>query len=106
LAKAHSKAPKQEHCISEEIALKFHELIRRIDVVESMAACVLEALLGRRNDPDQMLAVCVEHNIADELSRISQSAAALMLELGHEPRSLILGALMRPTRKGDVRPRP
>lgn len=90
--------------IPEEIALKFKALIRRIDVVECTAACVEEALLSRRNDPDRMLAICVERNIADELSRICHSAGALMLELGHEPpvhavRSAILGVLIRPTRE-------
>lgn len=104
MGKANSSAPKQVRGISEEIALKFGTLIRRIDVVECTTVCVVEALLGRRHDPDRMLAICVEYNIADELSRISHSAATLMLELGHEPpkheiKSPILGMRIRPTRE-------
>ena len=69
MAKANTNAAKQVRRTPEAIALKLHALIRRIDVVECTAACVEEALLSRRSDPDRMLAICVEHNIADELSR-------------------------------------
>lgn len=104
MAKANSSAPKQVRGIPEEIALKFGALIRHIDVVECTTVCVVEALLGRRHDPDRMLAICIERNIADELSRISLSAAALMLELGHKPpthevSSPVLGTRIRPTRE-------
>lgn len=102
MAKANSSAPTRVRGIPESIQLDFGALIRQINVVECTAVCVEMALLERRTKSDREIAICVEYNIANELSRISHSAAALMAALGVEPpvpeiESPLLGMRIRPT---------
>lgn len=85
MAKVKSKAPKQKCVIPEKVEMQLRRLIRRINVVECTAVCVEKALLERGFKPEREIAVCLEYNIANELSRISHSAAALMAALGLEP---------------------
>lgn len=102
MATAKSNAPKRMRGIPEAIELKLYSLIRRIDVVESTAFCVEMALLERRSKQDREIAICVEENVANELSRISHDAAVLMAALGLRPptpevESPLLGMRIRPT---------
>ena len=102
MAKANTSALKRMRGIPETVELKFGALIRQINVVECTAVCVEMALLERRSDPDREIAICIEHNIANELGRISHSAAVLMTALGLRPpqpeiRSPVLGMRIRST---------
>lgn len=110
MAKAKSSAPKRMRGIPEAIELKLHSLIRRINVVESTAVCVEMALLERRSKPDREIAICVEENIANELGRISYTAAALMAALDLQPptpevESPLLGMRIRPAMDNSAKSR-
>ena len=101
MAKAKSTAQRAKAIVSEDVGLKLSGLIRRVEVVECTAACVESALLEWETDPLTEIAICVEHNIADELGRISRDAAAIYAELRGEfytplLKSPILGLRIKP----------
>jgi hypothetical protein len=101
LAKAKSTASRRKRLVPEEIYLDLLHIARDIEVVECTAACLEQALLGWSSAQDKELAICVERNIANELGRICNSVAEVIVATGWDPytpllESLTLGIRHRP----------
>jgi hypothetical protein len=101
LAKAKSTASRRKRLVPEEIYQDLLHVARDIEVVECTAACLEQALLGWSSARDKELAVCVERNIANELCRICNSVAEIIVATGWGPytpllESPILGLRRRP----------
>lgn len=85
MAKAKSTASRKKRLVPEEIYLDLLHVARDIEAVECTAACLVQALLGWPSVRDKEFAVCVERNIADELGRICNSVAAIIVAIGWGP---------------------
>lgn len=101
MAKAKSTASRRKRLVPEEIYLDLLHIARDIEVVECTAACLEQSLLGRSSTREKELAVCVERNIANELARICNSVAEVIVATGWGPytpllESPTLGLRLRP----------
>ena len=90
MAKAKSTASRRKRLVPEEIYLDLLHIARDIEVVECTAACLEQALLGWSSAQDKELAICVERNIANELGRICNSVAEVIVATGWDPYTSLL----------------
>lgn len=85
MAKAKSIAKGTERSIPDDIELVLRSVLQLVEIAEANLACA-ELMLVRDKyiDPLELVA-CVLTNVSDELSRMSETVATIMVTLGGEP---------------------